>query len=59
MSQSQEKRQSKGRAKAIRAYELSKRGHDLLSIAKMCNILTGSVSKRIELGARLKEAGIK
>lgn len=51
--------QSKSRAKAIRAYELHKRGHDLLSIAKMCNILTGSVSKRIELGARLKEAGIK
>lgn len=46
-------REQRDRAKAIRAYELYKRGHSLLAIAEMCSIPTGSVKKRIELGERL------
>lgn len=59
MGLAKEKRIAKDRAKAVRAYELSKRGHDLFSIAKMCEIPSGSVAARINLGQRLKENGIK
>lgn len=57
--QAQERRLAKDRAKAIRALKLFERGHDLRSIADMCGIPAGSVKRRIELGARLREAGIK
>lgn len=55
----QDKAIKKARQKAIRAATLADRGHDLRSIADMCSIPTGSVKKRIELGRRLIEAGIK
>lgn len=54
-----DKAMKKARAKAIRAAKLADRGHDLMSIAEMCSIPTGSVTKRIVLGKRLIEAGIK
>ena len=59
MVSDKEKAQKKARAKAIRAAKLFERGHDLMAIAEMCSIPTGSVSKRVHLGRRLIEAGIK
>jgi DNA-directed RNA polymerase specialized sigma24 family protein len=55
---SKERKLIKGREKAKRAYRLSLRGHSLLEISKMCNIPSGSVQKRIDLGKRLIEANL-
>jgi len=49
---------AKSRAKAKRAYRLHLRGHSLQDIAVMCNIPTGSVTKRVQYGARLVDAGL-
>lgn len=56
---SDERRLAKDRAKALRCLKLWERGHDLLSISQMAGIAAGSVTKRINLGRRLREAGIK
>lgn len=56
---STERQLEKDRAKALRALKLWERGHDLLSISQMAGIPVGSVTKRIDLGRRLREAGIK
>jgi len=45
--------QENSELKAIRAYKLSLRGHSLQAIAELCDIPSGSVTKRIALGERL------
>lgn len=45
--------QENSNLKAIRAYKLSLRGHSLQAIAELCDIPSGSVTKRIALGERL------
>lgn len=52
------KRKKSDRAKAVRALQLYNRGHSLKDIADMCGIPTGSVTRRIELGRRILEAGL-